>query len=310
VREADVRHLVAAREQAGSFRSLSDLASRAGSGSPALGLLAWSGACDGLVGAPAASAVGVPDAPEIPRGQARRIALWQLGVAAPGRRVPGGTQLALPLDLPSPPALRPVTAWESMLADYGSTGLTVSAHPLALLRGRLPDGVASSRDLDHLPHGSRVRVGGLVVARQRPGTAKGIVFLLLEDEFGTINLIVPPDVYERCRLTVRTEPLMLAAGRLEKLAAAGGVINVLVSDVDSIAAPDRMVAEIKDFSMLDEGVRRGLAAEQAAGARMAVGAGAAPGPPPAGGRRADFGEAEDFRAVAPAVMSFGSGRRR
>jgi error-prone DNA polymerase len=191
-----------------------------------------------------------------------------------------------------------------MLADYGSTGLTVETHPLALLRERLPAGVATSRDLDHLPHGGRVRVGGLVVARQRPGTAKGIVFLLLEDEFGTVNLIVPPEIYERRRLTVRTEPLMLATGRLEKLAAAGGVINVLVSDVDTIAAPDRLVAEIKDFSMLDEGVRRGLAAEQAAGARVAVGAGAAPGPSPAPA------EAEDFRAVAPAVMSFGSGRRR
>jgi error-prone DNA polymerase len=209
-----------------------------------------------------------------------------------------------------------------MLADYGSTGLTVSTHPLALLRERLPAGVATSRELESLPHGSRVRVGGLVVARQRPGTAKGIVFLLLEDEFGTINLIVPPDVYERHRLTVRTEPLMLATGRLEKLAAAGGVINVLVSDVDSIAAPDRMVAEIKDFSMLDEGVRRGLAAAQAAGAQMAVGAGAAPAPPGGRGRTSggrsgsgpdqhgDASEAEDFRAVAPAVMSFGSGRRR
>ena len=67
-----------------------------------------------------------------------------------------------------------------------------------------------------------MRIGGLVVARQRPGTAKGIVFLLIEDEFGTVNLIVPPPVYERHRLLVRSEPLMLADGRLERLPVAGG----------------------------------------------------------------------------------------
>ena len=74
-----------------------------------------------------------------------------------------------------------------------------------------------------------MRIGGLVVARQRPGTAKGVCFLLLEDEDGTVNLIVPPPVYERDRLTVRTEPLVLAEGRLERHASAGGAINVLVN---------------------------------------------------------------------------------
>ena len=97
---------------------------------------------------------------------------------------------------------------------------------------------------------------------------------------------MPPKVYERHRLTVRTEPLMLAEGKLERFAAAGGGINVLVDLVDSIDAPDRLIADIKDFSMLDEQVRRGLAEQKAAG------------------------EAEDFRAVAPPVMSFASGRRR
>ena len=74
-------------------------------------------------------------------------------------------------------------------------------------------GAVSTRDLETLPHDTPVTIGGLVVARQRPGTAKGIVFLLLEDEFGTINLIVPPPVYERHRLAVRTEPLLLARGQ-------------------------------------------------------------------------------------------------
>jgi error-prone DNA polymerase len=277
VRADEVSALVATRERSGRFRSLSDLASRAGSSASALELLAWSGACDSL-----AQGVGSP----------RRLALWQLGVTAPGRRVPGGTQLALPLDLPAPPRLRKLSQWQSMLADYSTTGMTVNAHPIALLRDRLPADAVTSRDLETLEHGTRVRVGGLVVARQRPGTAAGIVFLLLEDELGTINLIVPPKIYERHRLTVRTEPLMIAAGKLERHPAAGGAINVLVDHVGSIDAPDQILAEVKDFSMLDEQVRRGLAEQKDAQAG------------------ADGSEAEDFRAVAPPVMSFASGRRR
>jgi error-prone DNA polymerase len=279
VRQSEVTALVAARRAAGRFRSLSDLASRTGSGAASLELLAWSGACDSL----ATEQAGVL---EHRPGAARRVALWQLGVVTPGRRVPGGTQLALPLDLPAPPRLRELSEWERMLADYAATGLTTGTHPLALLRERLAGDIVTSADLGHLKHGQRVRVGGLVVARQRPGTASGVVFILLEDEHGTINLIVPPKVYERHRLTVRTEPLMLAEGKLERFAAAGGGINVLVDRVDSIDAPDRLLADIKDFSMLDEQVRRGLAEQKAAG------------------------EAEDFRAVAPPVTSFASGRRR
>jgi error-prone DNA polymerase len=300
VKERDVRALVDAREVGGRFRNLSDLASRAGAGSPALELLAWSGACDSLV----------EDSPPV---SARRLALWQLGVSSPGRNVPGGVQLALPLDLPAPPKLRELSRWESMLADYATTGLTVSSHPMLLLRDRVPEGTACSADLERLEHGARIQIGGLVVARQRPGTASGVVFVLLEDEFGTINLIIPPKIYERHRLLVRTEPLLLVAGKLERFAAAGGAINVLVDRVGSIAAPDRILAEIKDFSMLDEQVRQGLAAQQAAvesaqdaarregqeGRRVA-----------AAGAVGAVTDIEDFRAVAPPVLSFASGRRR
>ncbi len=284
-RGEEMQALVAARERAGRFRNLSDLASRAGSSASALELLAWSGACDEL----AAAGTGAI-------GSARRIALWQLGVMSPGRRVPGGTQLALPLDLPAPPKLRELSDWESMLADYSSTGLTTAIHPLALLRDRLP-GAVTSVDLGTLEHGSRVRVGGLVVARQRPGTAGGVVFILLEDEYGTINLIVPPRIYERHRLIVRTEPLILIEGKLERFAAAGGAINVLVDRVGPIDAPDQILAEVKDFSMLDEQVLRGRAEQQAAAEAAAAAGGGGSG-------------AEDFRAVAPPVMSFASGRRR
>ena len=113
-----------------------------------------------------------------------------------------------------------------------------------------------------------------------------MVFVLLEDEFGVINLIVPPAVYERHRLAVRTEPLMLAEGRLERYAKGGGAINVLVNRIDQISAPGTLVAQVQDFSPLDE---RALAEQQTAAA----------------GRDVD-----DFRAVAPPVMSFAAGRRR
>jgi error-prone DNA polymerase len=207
-----------------------------------------------------------------------------------------------------------------MLADYGTAGLTVHSHPLALLRFRLPQNVSTSRDLDTLPHGTRVKTGGMVVARQRPGTANGIVFVLLEDEHGTINLIVPSSVYERHRLTVRTEPLILVEGKLERFAAAGGATNVLVDRVGSIdAQPDgssvarigeagrragdrleRLLVEIKDFSMLDEQVRRGLQEQRGSG----------PPREPAEAEPSANSAAEDLRAVAPPVMSFATGRRR
>ena len=293
-RSAEVAALVAAREAGGPFRSLSDLASRAGAGRAILDRLAWAGTCDALAaadvaaeaaagGAPAAAAGGAP--PSVAR--ARRTALWRLGVAAPGAAVKDGTQLALPLDLPGAPALDPLAAWDAMVADYATTGLTLGPHPVALLRPELPAGAVSTADLETLAHDTPVTIGGLVVARQRPGTAKGIVFLLLEDEFGTINLIVPPDVYERHRLAVRTEPLLLARGKLEKLPVAGGALNVFVRSLQPLTAPATVGADV-----------------------IALAERAAPEPAAAGDEAPGEGVLADFRGVAPAVQSFAAGRRR
>ena len=236
VRADEVAALVAARHEGGRFSSLEDLASRAGAGRAALERLAWSGACDVLAGGD------------------RRVALWQLGVTAPGVRVRGqeGTQLALALDLPAPPVLRPLSAWDEMIADYATTGLTASAHPIELLRPRLQAaGAIDVGALEHLRHGTRVRIGGLVIARQRPGTAKGITFMLLEDERGTVNIIVSPQIYERDRLTVRTEPLVIVDGRLERHASAGGAINIVARSVTQLEVGDHLAAQVKDFSLLD-----------------------------------------------------------
>ena len=261
-RDVEIRALVVERERR-AYRSVADLAARSGAGASTLERLAWAGACDSLVSGPV-------------EGR-RRQALWLLGVAAPGVPVGRGgkigTQLALPLDPHDAPQLRELDAWDRLLADYGSTGVTLHEHPLALLRPGLPEGALTSVELDTARPGRPVRVAGLVVARQRPATAKGVTFMLLEDEHGTINLIVPPPVHDRCRLAVRGEPLVIADGRLERRE---GVVNVLVHDVRRLERGDLPSAEIRHIEP-----RRVWSAESAA----------------------------DLAAAIPAANSFGRGRR-
>jgi error-prone DNA polymerase len=288
-RADEVATLVAERRANGPFTDLADLASRAGGGRAMLQTLAWSGACDELAG-------GGP--------HARRAALWALGAAAPGHRVAGaeagphppadseehyasaaaarrarktarvrgaGTQLSLPLPLPDAPALTELQPWDAMIADYATTGMTTGSHPLALMRAALRGaGLVASADLPKREHNTPVRIGGLVIARQRPGTASGIVFMLLEDEHGTINLVVPAEVYERHRLIVRTEPMVAATGRLERHPAGGGQINVLVRTLQTLE--DVVAGPLEDAASLE----------------------------PIG----------DLRAVAPPILSFAQGRRR
>jgi error-prone DNA polymerase len=128
-----------------------------------------------------------------------------------------------------------------MLADYRQTGLSVGTHPLELLRPHLPPGTLSSEELDRRPHGCEVGVAGMTVARQRPSTANGIVFMLLEDEHGHVNLVIPSAVFEKHRATVRGEPLVLAYGRFERI---GDNRNVLVSRIESLGLLARRVADI------------------------------------------------------------------
>ena len=128
-----------------------------------------------------------------------------------------------------------------MAADYRRTGLSVGIHPLGLLRPHLPEGTLSSDELHRSLHGSAVAYAGLAIARQRPSTAKGIVFMLLEDEHGQVNLIVPKNVYEQHRAIVRNEPLLLARGRYERV---GENRNILVTSVETLGALARRVAEL------------------------------------------------------------------
>ncbi|HYP48104.1 MAG TPA: DNA polymerase III subunit alpha, partial [Thermoleophilaceae bacterium] len=146
VREAEIRALA----EHGPYSSPADLAARSGAGSETLGKLAWAGACDALVEGP----------PQL----RRRQALWLLGVAVPGEpldaragRGKGPVQLSLPLEPHDGPELRALSAWERMLADYGSTGVTLREHPLELMRPGLPPDLRSSRELERGRHGERVR---------------------------------------------------------------------------------------------------------------------------------------------------------
>ena len=136
--------------------------------------------------------------------------------------------MALPLETPGAPELEPLGEWGTMIADYRSTGMTLGEHPMALMRDGLDDELVRSTALEKIDDGATVEVAGMVVARQRPETAKGVVFMLLEDERGTVNLIVPPAVYDRHRAQARASPLIRAKGSLERRE---GTINVLVSEV-------------------------------------------------------------------------------
>jgi error-prone DNA polymerase len=126
-----------------------------------------------------------------------------------------------------------------MLADYRHTSLSVGLHPLELLRPHLPARVATTADLADTPSGTQLQLAGMAVARQRPATANGVVFMLLEDEFGQANLIVPPQVYEQYRSVIRGEPLLLARGKLERH---DRNVNLLVREVRSLGPLARKAA--------------------------------------------------------------------
>jgi error-prone DNA polymerase len=207
------------------YADVGDLARRAPVSRAALEALVASGTCD--------------------RFGPRRELLWRVGVAPrPANVGRGALQLALPLEPTAPvPELPPQTDWERMLADYGTTSLSVGPHPLELLRPHLPAGTLGTGELPGLPDRSEIAVAGMAIARQRPATANGVVFMLLEDEAGQVNLIVPPPVYERYRPLVRGEPLLLARGRLER---SGRNLNVLVGVLETLGPLAREVAGLAE----------------------------------------------------------------
>jgi error-prone DNA polymerase len=211
------------------YSSIRELAQRTGLSEDELRALAESGACDCF-------------------GLRRRELLWQLGLVPRPASVPGtageAKQLALPLEpTVATPELPEPTVWERMLTDYRTTSLSVGIHPLELLRPHLPPETLSSAELSERPHRAQVQLAGLVVARQRPATANGVVFMLLEDELAQVNLIVLPQVYERFRAVVRSEPLLLVRGRYEH---SDRNRNVLVDELVSLAPLARSLTDGAD----------------------------------------------------------------
>jgi error-prone DNA polymerase len=250
--------------RAAPFESVVELAQRTSIGQEGLESLIASGACDSLKPfglKPKWVDRSVPTderaQPVRPEngtasgasGSSRRALLWELGLVPRSQSVPGSggveRQLALPLDpTAETPELAEPTEWEEMLANYRRTSLSVDVHPMELIRPHLPKGVLSSHDLGQAPDRSGVVVAGMAVARQRPSTANGVVFMLLEDEFGQVNLIVPPPVYERHRAIVRGEPLILARGVFERVERNQ---NVVVRELETLAPLARKLSGAPDL---------------------------------------------------------------
>jgi error-prone DNA polymerase len=208
------------REQRGPFRGVGDFVRRAPPGlkRTAIEALVWVGGCDGF-------------------GLTRRELLWQVGLWLPPKAEQSGEgrgrrQLELALDHPHE-HLRfgGLAAHERLLAEYATLGFSAGAHPLSLVREALPPGLTASNRLSELEPDARCQVAGLVVARQRPETAKGFVFVLLEDEAGMSNVIVRPDVYDRYRATVRGEPFLWVRGKLAK---DDGTVSVIAEEVEGL----------------------------------------------------------------------------
>jgi error-prone DNA polymerase len=196
LRERVGRAIVEARE-ARAFGSTHDLARRAQLDRDELETLAAIGAL-------------------APLGGTRRTNLWTVAAPHPG------PLFADPPREPSP--LSEMTDVERLAADYAGTSVTLGRHPMALRRAALrARGVLSARELSGVEDGAKIQVAGSVIVRQRPGTAKGFVFLSLEDETGIANVIVTPPIFARHRLALVSEPYLLVDGIAQRQ---DGVISV------------------------------------------------------------------------------------
>ncbi len=217
--------VVREREEGGAYRSLADLLRRtpAALKRPAIENLIWVGGMEAF-------------------GLTRRELLWQsglrLGPHERGSRTRGRAddpQLALNLvDPDESRAFQDLGPEDRVVAEYRMLRFSTERHPLELVREALPEGILSSDRLPELPGGTVVTLAGIVVARQRPQTAKGYTFVLIEDEHGHINVIVKPPVYERFRTAIRMEPFLQVRGRLQR---DGATLNIIALEVRGLQVP-------------------------------------------------------------------------
>jgi error-prone DNA polymerase len=216
--------IVAERARA-PFRDIEDLIRRARLRKDEVTVLAEAGALNSLLPAEEAH---------------RRAALWEAARAVrPAGELYAEASLA---GVPSP--LARMTLPERLRADFRTTDVTIGPHPMRLHRERLRRaGVRTAAELKRLPNGAWVRTAGCVICRQRPGTAKGFVFLSLEDETGVANVILTPDFFDRHRMTVVGEPYLVVEGPLQNQ---DGVIHVRAERVEPML-PLEVGVESRDF---------------------------------------------------------------
>jgi len=180
----------------------------------------------------------------------RRAAMWQVeetlhddllrtqmaGTSRCGARL---TQRDDPTESPLPRMTLP----ERIRADYETMNLTTGPHPMKLLRKNLPN-IWRATDLVHAEHGSTVQIAGNVICRQRPGTAKGFVFISLEDETGVANAIVEPDLFERFRLVITEEAFLLIQGQVQN---SDDVVLIKARDIKPLVHESLIGSESHDF---------------------------------------------------------------
>jgi len=209
--EVHARAIVAQRQKC-PFASLADFLQRTPGTTPERRGLAAVGALNALAGH-------------------RRAALWQVEAAWSSAESlfqhAGGL-----LDDADAGALAPMTLGERVQADYQGSSVTAGDHPMSLVRDQIPE-VWRAGDLPLAREGENVVIGGSVICRQRPGTAKGIVFISLEDETGVANAVVASELFERCRMVINQEPTLRITGRLQNRE---GVIHIRAEKIEPLLA--------------------------------------------------------------------------
>jgi error-prone DNA polymerase len=209
LREAAVQKMLTARRER-SFSSLGDFLRRTDFTAAERRALAAVGALNGLA-------------------EHRRAALWQVEAAWSSdeelfHRFADEEETLIPLE--------PMSRTERVNADFAGMSLTTGVHPMAMLRERMPEGVWRASDLALAKNGERVTIAGSVICRQRPGTAKGFVFVSLEDETGIANAVVPPSNFEKQRLVITQEPSLIITGKLQNIS---GVIHIRAEQIQALS---------------------------------------------------------------------------
>jgi error-prone DNA polymerase len=159
------------------------------------------------------------------------------------RQAAGRNRLAACAPQTSRSPLAPMTLPERVKADYETMNLTTGPHPMKLLRENLPN-VWRATDVVHARHGATVQIAGNVICRQRPGTAKGFVFISLEDETGVANAIVDPNLFERFRLLITEEAFLLITGEVQN---SDGVVLIKTRDFKPLPHDELVGADSHDF---------------------------------------------------------------